>query len=235
MNIMKQPKLKILRACNYVVVILLATSVLLFSSTCISTPPPPPPPPPNQPPVITSVTAEKEVPTLTQTQVAAVASDADGDTLTYQWSASGGTITGEGSSITWTAPAASDNYTIKLTVSDGKGGNATQSIIIAAIDKPNHPPSIAGLTIDGAPPASENAARQWVTKSIHCQASDPDGDKLSYLWRTTGGKITGEGSTVDWTSPGINGEYTITVVVSDSRGGRVEGSIVFKVLCCGRG
>jgi hypothetical protein len=219
-------------------IMLLATSALLLSSACTMfspPPPPPPPPPPNQLPVIDSLIAEKEVPTLAETQVVCQANDADGDTITYQWSADGGTITGEGSTITWTAPATSDNYTIEVTVSDGQGGTVAQSITIAAIDKPNHPPVVTALTIDGAPPAKENMARQWVTKTIHCTAEDPDGDKLSYMWRTTGGKITGDGSTVGWTSPGINGYYTVTVVVSDGRDSKAEGSITFKVLCCGRG
>jgi len=214
---------------------LIATSALLLSISCTPPTPPPPPPPPNQPPVIESITAEEKVPTLTDTQIIATASDADGDTLTYQWSADGGTITSDGSTAVWTAPAISDNYTIKVTVSDGHGDTAAKSITIAAIDKPNHLPVISGVTIDGAPPLKENTARQWVTKTIHCNAEDPDGDKLSYLWRATGGKITGEGSTVGWTSPGVNGEYTLTVIVSDGRDGKAEESITFKVLCCGRG
>ncbi|MCJ7515779.1 MAG: PKD domain-containing protein [Dehalococcoidia bacterium] len=234
---MRQYRLNMLSMRNWVrLVFLLVTVTLLLSSACASSsPPPPPPPPPNQLPVIESITAENEIPTLAQTQITAAASDADGDSLTYQWSANGGTITWEGNTIAWMSPGNSDNYTINLTVSDGKGGTTAQSITITVIDKPNHPPVIAGLTIDGAPPIAENIARQWVTKTIQCNANDPDSDKLSYMWRTTGGKITGEGSTVGWTSPGVNGEYTLTVVVSDGRGGKAEGSVVFKVLCCGRG
>jgi hypothetical protein len=217
-------------------IFLLGTIMLLLGSACLpSEPPPPPPPPPNQLPVIESITAEKEVTTSAETEIVAKASDADGDALTYQWSADGGTITGEGSTIIWTAPATSGNYTIEVTVSDGKGGKVSESTAIDTIDKPNYPPVISGLTIDGAPPMNENTARQWVTKTIHCNAEDPDGDQLSYLWRATGGKITGEGSTVGWTSPGVNGEYTLTVVVSDGRDGKAEESITFKVLCCGRG
>jgi hypothetical protein len=219
-------------------IILLFISTLLLSNACtlFVRQPPPPPPPPNPPPVIESITADKtEIPLLTETQIVAKASDANGNTLMYQWSADGGIITGEGSSITWTAPATSDNYTIKVTVTDGKGGSATQSITIAAMDRPNHPPVISGLTIDGAPPLNENTAKGWVTKTINCNAGDPDGDQLSYSWIATGGHISGEGSTVSWTSPGVYGDYTVTVVVSDGRGGRAEGSVVFKVLCCGRG
>jgi hypothetical protein len=219
-------------------VMLLASTALLLSSACtlVSPPPaPPPPPPPNQPPVIDSLTAEKEIPTLTETPVVCQASDADGDTLTYQWSADGGTITGEGSTIVWTAPATSDNYTVKVTVSDGQGGTVAQSITIAAIDKPNQPPTISGLTINGSPPGEENRVKQYITTTLQCKAQDPDGDNLNYLWRATRGTITGKGSTVSWTSPGVNGEYTVTVVVSDGRDGKAEGSITFKVLCCGRG
>jgi len=235
---MRQFILNILSIRNLVwLIALVAASALLLSGACAQppTPPPPPPPPINQPPVIISLTAEKEVPTLTENQVVATASDADGDTLTYQWSTDGGTIVGEGSTVVWTAPATSDNYTIKATVSDGKGGTVAQSITIAAIYKPNQPPVINGLTIDGAPPAEENSVKQWITKTIQCQAEDPDGDKLRYLWRTTGGKITGEGSTVGWTSPGVSGEYKVIVVVSDGRDSKVEGSVTFKVLCCGKG
>src|SRR4030042_1613485 len=160
-------------------VILLVTTALLVSSACTPPTPPPPPPPPNQLPVISAITAEKQIPTLTETQVVCQASEADGDTLTYQWSADGGTVTGGGSTITWGAPNTSDNYTITVTVSDGKGGTIAQSITIATIDKPNNPPVVHGLTNDGAPPAKENTARQWITKTIHCNAEDPDGDTLS--------------------------------------------------------
>ena len=233
---MRQFRLKILSNHNCArLIILLAITVLLLSNACTPPTPLPPPPPPNQPPVIESITSEKEVPTLTETQIVCQASDADGDTLTYQWSTDGGTITGEGSTITWAAPGTSDNYTITVAVSDGQGGTVAQSTTIAAIDKPNNPPIVTGLTIDGAPPLKENTSRAWVTKTIHCKAEDPDGDTLSYLWRATGGKITGEGSTVGWTSPGINGNYTVTVVVSDGRDGRAEESVTFKVLCCGKG
>jgi hypothetical protein len=218
-------------------IILFVITALLLSSACTLSPepPPPPPPPPNQSPVIDSLTAEKEVTTSSESQMVCKADDPDGDTLTYQWSADGGTIKGAGSSVAWVAPDTAGNYNIKVTVADGKGGTASQSITIAAISKPNQPPVISGLTIDGSPPGEENRVKQWITKTIHCDAQDPDGDQLTYLWRATGGKVTGTGDTVGWTSPGVNGVYTITVVVTDSRDGKAEASIVFKVICCGGG
>jgi len=215
---------------------LLLVPALLLSSACSPPPPPTPPTPlPNELPIINSLTTEKEVTTLSESQIVCEASDADGDSLTYQWSADGGTIKGEGSNITWGAPDAIGNYTIKVTVADGKGGTVSESATISVIDKPNQPPVISGLTKDGSPPGEENRVKPWVTTILQCKAQDPDGDKLSYLWRATGGKITGEGNTVSWTSPGVNGTHTITVLVNDGRDGKADTSIVFKVACCGGG
>jgi hypothetical protein len=172
---------------------------------------------------------------LSESQIVCEANDTDGDVLSYQWSADGGTIKGEGSSVAWVAPDTAGNYIVKITVIDGKGGEATDSTTIAVIDKPNQPPTITSLTIDGSPPAEENRTRQWITKTIQCTAQDPDGDNLSFLWRATGGKITGKGNSVSWTSPGVNGDYTVTVTVTDGRGDTAEASIVFTVVCCGGG
>jgi len=54
------------------------------------------------------------------------------------------------------------------------------------------------------------------------------------MWRATGGKISGEGNTVGWTSPGVPGDFTVTVTITDGRGGQAEASIIFETVCCGR-
>jgi len=220
-------------------IILLLTPALLLNSACLPTLPPAPPippaPPPNEPPIISSLTAEQEVPTLSETQITCEASDADGDGLAYQWSADSGTIKGEGSSITWVTPDTAGNYNVEVTVTDDKGGTTSKHTTIAVIDKPNQPPVIIDLTRDGTPVTEQNRVREWRTITVHCRAEDPDGDQLNYLWRTTGGKINGEGSTVGWTSPGVPGDCTVTVLVTDGRGNKAEASVVFTVACCGGG
>jgi len=216
--------------------IFLFASSLLLSGACSPPPPPPPAPPlPNQAPVINSLTAEKEVLVLSESQIVCAANDPDSDNLTYNWSADSGTIEDAGSSVTWIAPDTAGNYTIKVTVADDEGAAVSESANIAVIEKPNQPPVITGLTWDGRPPAEENRVREWRTVNIHCNAEDPDGDELVYLWRATRGKINGEGNTVGWTAPGVTGDYTVTVVVNDGRDGKTEESIVFKVVCCGGG
>lgn len=217
--------------------ILLVIAAMLLSSACAlssSPPPPPPPPPPNQPPIIESLAAETEVLTSSESQVTCKATDAEGDTLTYRWSTDGGSIEGEGDSVIWLAPGIPGEYTIEIIVTDEKGDRATKSTTVTVTAKPNHPPVITELTIDGNPPEEENRAREWTTKTIQCIADDPDDDKLNYLWKATGGKIVGAGNTVGWIAPNVNGEYTVTVIVIDGRGGQAEESITLTVLCCGR-
>jgi outer membrane protein OmpA-like peptidoglycan-associated protein len=88
--------------------------------------PPPPPPPSNREP---TVSCEIERTTLRpgeSTRVRAIASDADGDALTYTWSATAGRIVGTGATVNFestgmTPPASA---TIRVRVSDGRGGDA---------------------------------------------------------------------------------------------------------------
>ena len=93
----------------------------------------------NTPPVITSATA---TPTagfapLAVERCAAVATDANGDALTYAWDFDGnGTTDATGATASTTFTTAG-NRTVKLTVSDGKGGTATRDIpvqVLAADD-----------------------------------------------------------------------------------------------------
>ena len=85
----------------------------------------------NTPPQITGVapSANIVIPEGSCT-ISCQASDADGDTLIYTWTASGGAISGLGSLATWTAPASEGTYTIAVTVSDGKGGSASDSCTV---------------------------------------------------------------------------------------------------------
>jgi hypothetical protein len=67
---------------------------------------------------------------------------------------------------------------------------------------------------------------------VECAASDPDGDEMSYVWSVDGGEITGEGAVGDWFTPDDRDTYTITVTVSDGRGGQATKSLQIRVACC---
>jgi len=92
---------------------------------------------PNQPPVIVSLTSEWErVKKASTSTIECIASDPDGDELSYIWSEDGGNISGEGPVVTWVAPNAYGTYTVTVTVTDGRGGEASESISIIVCSCP---------------------------------------------------------------------------------------------------
>jgi len=85
-------------------------------------------------PVISGVTADPStVGTSGDSTITCAATDGDGDPLTYVWSADTGTISGSGSSVTWTAPSAAGEYTVSVTVDDGTGRSANGSVAVTAV------------------------------------------------------------------------------------------------------
>ena len=190
-------------------VIAIATLLLLASSCTTSA---------NNQPIIASLEPDTQaVVPLSSVQVVCTASDPDGDELSYAWSASAGQIDGAGDTVGWIAPAFEGSYSVAVVVTDGHGGQATASVIIAV--RANNPPAITSLTADP----------EWTTPSgsvqVTCIASDLDGDKLTYDWSASGGDIPSEGSATIWTAPGEVGMYDITVVVADGYGGEDTRSV----------
>jgi hypothetical protein len=176
----------------------------------------PPPPTGNQPPVISLTPEEPIVIPGAETRINYDASDPDGDKLSYAWETTGGTITAKyGEFIIWEAPDFVGEFTISVTVSDGKGHTVSQSCPISV--QVTQQPVVSSVTAEPAELQPEE------TSTITCDASDPDGDELSYAWSASGGTISGAGKTVTWKAPAATGEFLITVKVNDGKGGKAEG------------
>jgi hypothetical protein len=165
----------------------------------------------NKPPEIASLTADPSSVARGDTStVSCTASDPNADdTLSYAWSATGGSVSGTGNSITWTAPDAEGSYSVTVTVSDSNEA-VSDSCDIQVV---NSAPVIASLN----PSSSDVAPEESVT--IACSASDADGDTLTYTWSATGGTVTGTGASVSWEAPAAEGTYTVSVTVDDGHGG----------------
>jgi hypothetical protein len=87
--------------------------------------------PSNSKPVIQSLSAAMDtVDTSGSCTINCVASDADGDSLSYQWHAGLGVIAGSGPSVVWTAPDIAGACTVSVTVSDDRGGSASDGTCI---------------------------------------------------------------------------------------------------------
>jgi len=235
------------------VVCLLSLSLIAASSGCTAkqqTPPSVQPQPQVEvtQPVISDLKADRQVPALGKTQVICTATEAGADNLTYNWGATGGTLAGAGSTISWTAPQKSGDYMITVVVSDGKGGAAKKSVIVSVPEKPNNPPVITAIrftrpshqpiivkpnmTDAEKSKLPELVIRKYETADISCLASDPDNDKLDYIWQATGGKLIGTGANMQWIAAGEPGIYTISVEVEDDSGASATFQITVNVHCC---
>jgi len=85
--------------------------------------------------------------------------------------------------------------------------------------------------VDIYPPVinSLEAEADWALPSgsiqVTCNASDHDGDELSYNWVASGGNITSMGPEITWAAPEEIGVCDITVVVNDGLGGNDTGTV----------
>ncbi len=193
---------------------ILATIIVLTSACGSEATPAPSEPGGNQPPVISSLTpSQSQVIPSSIIEIRCEASDPDGDAISYEWSAIGGSFSGAGQPvISWAAPEDCGTYDVIVTVKDGKGG-ITQATVPLSVVR-NQDPQISSLVAD---PVTISPQGQT---TITCIASDPDKDTLNYNWRASGGSITGTGNKVTWIAPDEEGTYTITITVGDGKGGQ---------------
>lgn len=141
------------------------------------------------------------------------AADRDGDTLTYTWRASNGTILGEGPSVVWVAPAGEASCLVECVIDDGHGGRDSARTAISVVARINRPPSIARITAD---PRKVNLGG---TSGLTCSAGDPDGDSLTYEWSAGAGSIVGTGPNTSWSAPLTPGNFVVRCRVTDGYGG----------------
>ena len=106
-------------------------------STCRRRPPAPEPPPAapvNRPPTVKAACDPCTVEVGRTSSIRATASDPDGDPLTYRWSCVTGTIANPTAPTTpWTAPMQPGPVPCTVTVDDGKGGTASDTVTIQVV------------------------------------------------------------------------------------------------------
>jgi len=167
----------------------------------------------NNPPVINSLTAYPS--SVTPGNISTIicnASDIDGDALTYSWSVQEGSISGNGFTVIYYAPDELGYNIITCVVTDGNGGEDSKTETVHVIM--NTPPQINYVL------AIPTFVEPGGTCTIICNATDANGDSLSYYWGTSNGSITGNGSTANFIAPSINENYcTVTCMIDDNNGG----------------
>ncbi|MBT9130554.1 MAG: hypothetical protein DDT41_00840 [candidate division WS2 bacterium] len=190
----------------------------------------------NQAPVIVSLEAPSVVAINEKVSLTSSATDEDGDNLTYTWEAEAGTILGEGAYVNYTAPDTPGSYTLTLSVSDGRGGRAKQSINIKVLllwqktyggKGGDSASSIQQTTDGGYIVAGTTDSFGAGSSDIYLLKLDPQG---KVIWeKTYGGKGGDSASSIQQTTDGgyIVAGYTsplrsggdIYILKLDSQGG----------------
>ena len=172
------------------------------------------PPPDNADPVVRfTEVIDREGRRVT---LAVDAEDPDGDALTYTFDWGDGSpvdVTGGGIASHRYAPEQVGVITARVTIDDGRGGQATSEVDFEfAAPDPNQPPAFELVQIierDGFA----------ITMAVH--GVDPDGDPLVYAfdWGDESAPIEQNGGVAQHTYPTALGQqYTVTVTVSDPTG-----------------
>ena len=195
--------------------------------------PPPPCPPPNCPPTA-DAGEDITAPECTPVQLTCGAYDADGDALSYYWTAQGGVGHFDNPCLlhpVYTTPAVecgtSERILLTLTVTDSCGASACDTMVVC-VTNTNHPPT--------ADAGEDITAPECSRVLLTCDAYDPDGDALSFLWTIQGSRGQFENPYVlhpIFITPAVEcGEseaITVTLRVTDSHGETACDSMVIHV------
>lgn len=162
----------------------------------------------------------------------AYAYDPDYDNISYNWSATCGTLTNQTTSMpTWAAPGTPDTAcNITLAVSDGTNTTSQTKTITTTS---NNAPVISSAT---GPASAQTSSTAQVTGT----ASDADGDTLSWAWTiksgngTLSGTCTGTGTspvtgTCTYNTPAADETAILTFSASDGVATAVTKDVTFSV------
>lgn len=181
---------------------------------------------PNRPPMINSVPDTTAVTGVSYTYEIQ-ATDPDGDYLTYSLDVSpvGMIIVDSTGAISWTPTADQTGLNdVTVRVEDGQGGVVTQAFTIN-VRGVNHPPEINSLP--------DTTADMGIEYSYDVDATDPDGDPLTYFLDTfpAGMTIDENAGLVSWI-PTVDqlGPNPVILRVEDGRGGTATQSFTINVL-----
>ncbi|KAB2905421.1 MAG: hypothetical protein F9K27_05150 [Anaerolineae bacterium] len=174
-------------------------------------------PAPNNPPLLAPITNVKLI-KGTSVTIALGMSDIDNDPLTYVAQVSNPalvTVTPSGSSAITVNGVNAGSATIFVTVSDGRGGSASQAFTVTVDNPPttNNPPSIT--------PISSQTLNTGTSVTINVVATDPDpGDTVSLKVASADTSIVNASisGTAMVLTGAKEGTASVTVTATDSKG-----------------
>jgi hypothetical protein len=193
---------------------------------------------PNRAPTVTHLAADAHwtLPSGT-VQLTCAASDPDGDELSYEWTATGGTISSTGVAANWSAPEEVGAYYITVAAKDSHGSSDGRTMCVTVVTA--QPPDAEDLLVTAdhcylKTTSSGYKVGKEQEYHIECVVSNND-SVVSYNWSCEDGVILGEGPVITWTAPDkYLDRTTVTVTISDIAGNALCRSVVFEVVSCSK-
>lgn len=178
----------------------------------------------NQPPEVLELKADRSSPQSTGSKITwtALASDPDGDGISYKFLKNGEDVTDWSMSEFWTWDTTSEKkgeYAISVQVRDGK--HSTGKSWDASLESKftltvsNQPPAISALNAEPSGPYEAGDVITW-----SCDAADVEGDKILYKFLANGRVAQDWSSSAVWswdTSSLPAGEYRIQALARDGK------------------
>lgn len=157
-------------------------------------------------------------------------SDADGDSLTYQWSllsvptGSAALITNPNASLSSFSPDLAGTYTAQLIVNDGEALSAPDTINVV-------------VTVPNTPPVANAGLDQSVTTgtlaTLSGSGTDANGDNLSYQWSVSSSPsgsnapLNNSAIATPTFTPDLDGTYVFQLIVNDGNDDSSADSVSF--------
>lgn len=138
-------------------------------------------------------------------------------TLTYEWSSTGGKVTGKETTANIdTTGLQPGNYTVTAKAIDPKPAKNQGPLNCTANFTVNEPPKHPPTAQCSANPTTVQAGN---ASTINVTAGNPDNRTLTYNYTTSAGRVSGNGATATLDTAGASaGPITVTATVTDDRG-----------------
>ena len=136
-------------------------------------------------------------------------SDSDGAIVAYDWDFGDGTVVPDGGAGPVHTYAGDGTYDVTLTVTDDEGGSDQTTV---------------SLNVQFTPNADPTATFTFGCDELDCSfdataSSDSDGTIVTYDWDFGDGTLLADGGSFPDHSFGADGDYTVTLTVTDDEGG----------------
>ena len=177
----------------------------------------------NYPPRIKALATEDTLVVATKTVTFyCTAEDRESTQLEYDWAVDGEPFEGD-ETLNWQAPADTGFVTVICKATDEGELTDLDTLIIRVVEKINYPPVIEKIKAD------DRILAPGSSTSVTCFASDPNGDEITYAWKTTEGQIEGEGEEIKYIAPVEKSDIYLVSTVSDVENASTADSILILV------